>query len=68
MKCSHRKGIFMGDAINHFFESQMQWYFDNGIFYINGRDIVCIITGICIGILFALFVELFKYLFEGRKK
>ena len=49
-------------------EAQLQWYYDNGIFYINGRDVVCVITGILIGILFALLYELLKYLKEERKK
>lgn len=35
----------MGEAINHFFESQMQWSFDNGLIYINGRDITAFIIG-----------------------
>ena len=48
----------MGEAINHFFESQMQWFYDNGIFYINGRDIVCILLGICIGLLMVLIISL----------
>lgn len=51
----------MGEAINHFFESCMQWYFDNGIFYINGRDIICIILGVNIGLLIVLIIMLIKY-------
>ena len=35
----------MGEAINRFFESQMQWSFDNGVIYINGRDVVAFIIG-----------------------
>ena len=35
----------MGQAITHFFESKLAWSYDNGIFYINGRDIMCFITG-----------------------
>lgn len=54
--------------LNQMCEAQLQWYYDNGIFYINGRDVVCIITGILIGILFVLFYALFKYLIEERKK
>lgn len=57
----------MGEAINHFFESWMQWYFDNGIFYINGRDIVCIILGVNIGVLIVLIFELIKYEVGKRK-
>lgn len=56
-----------GEAINHFFESQMQWYFDNGVFWICGRDIVAIMIGICIGIIFAYFIQLIKVL-TGDKK
>lgn len=51
----------MGEAINHFFESQMQWFYDNGIFYINGRDIACILFGICVGLLMVLIIMLIKY-------
>lgn len=54
--------------LNQMCEAQLQWYYDNGIFYINGRDIVCVITGILIGILFALLYELLKYLTEERNK
>ena len=54
--------------LNQMCEAQLQWYYDNGMFYINGRDVVCIITGILIGILFALFYALIKYLIEERKK
>lgn len=48
-------------------EAQLQWYYDNGVFYINGRDVVCIITGILIGILIGLSYALIKYLIEERK-
>ena len=50
----------MDEAINHLFESQLQWSFDNGIFYINGRDIVCIMTGVCLGIIIVLFIRFMK--------
>ena len=35
----------IGDMINHIFESQMAWYFDNGVIYFSGRDIVAFIIG-----------------------
>ena len=53
---------------NQMCEARLQWYYDNGIFYINGRDVVCIITGICFGIIFVLTYELIKYIIEERNK
>lgn len=38
----------MGDSINHYFESIVCWYIDTGIFYLSGRDIVCVIIGFLI--------------------
>ena len=35
----------MDKAINHFCESLICWSYDNGIFYISGRDIACMIVG-----------------------
>ena len=58
----------MAAAVNHLFESQMQWYFDNGVFYISGRDIVCIILGINIGIIFAYLIALIRYFEKGYKE
>lgn len=57
----------MGEAINHFFESQMQWFYDNGIFYISGRDIACILFGICAGLLMVLIIMLIKYEVEKNE-
>lgn len=51
----------MGEAINHFFESKMQWFYDNGIFYISGRDISCVITGFILGMIIMIFVDYFVY-------
>lgn len=48
--------------INHIFESQMEFVYDNGVFWICGRDIVAIMIGICIGIIFAYFIQLIKVL------
>lgn len=50
----------MGESINHFFESWLQWSYDNGIFYINGRDIICIMAGVCLGIIIVLFLQFIK--------
>ena len=38
----------MGDSINHYFESIVCWSIDTGIFYLSGRDIVCVIIGFLI--------------------
>lgn len=51
----------MGEFIQNMFEAQMAWNYDNGIFYINGRDIVCILFGICVGLLMVLIIMLIKY-------
>lgn len=40
----------MGEAIELYFESVMQWSYNDGFFYITGRDIICIITGLFLGI------------------
>ena len=54
--------------INHFFESQMMWKIDNGVFYLTGRDVACMIAGICMGIIFALLIQYAKYLESEFKK
>lgn len=54
--------------LNQMCEAQLQWYFDNGIFYINGRDIVCLITGTLLGILIILIGSLIYYIITERKK
>lgn len=54
--------------INRFFESQMSWCYDNGIFFISGRDIACAIAGICIGIIFVLLILYARYLEDEWKK
>ena len=54
--------------INHFFEIQLQWFYDNGIFYVNGRDIACFIAGISAGIIFVLFMLLVECLEEDWRK
>ena len=50
----------MGEAINHLFESQQAYIYDNGIFWYSGRDVIGIFIGICIGIILMLFIELMK--------
>lgn len=51
----------IGDSINHFFESQACWFYDNGMIYFSGRDIgwfiigflvcwVCFAIGECYGL------------------
>lgn len=50
----------MGEAINHLFESELQWSFDNGIFYINGRDVICIMAGVCLGVIIVIFLQFIK--------
>lgn len=56
------------NAMNQFFEAQMAWHYDNGVFYISGRDIACVIAGICIGIIFAYLIQYAKYLERKWKK
>ena len=34
--------------INDFFFNFMRWEYSNGIFYVSGRDIICLITGMLI--------------------
>ncbi len=58
----------MGSEINHFFESKMQWSYDNGIFYINGRDIICVITGILFGIVLVMFIFLIEEWIKCKKE
>lgn len=58
----------MGEFIQNMFEAQMLWNNDNAFFYITGRDVVAIIIGILIGIIFVLFVEMLKSLEEEHKK
>lgn len=45
-----------GDLFNLVWEEFLTWSFDTGTFYINGRDIICMIVGflICL-ILWAIF-------------
>lgn len=50
----------MGEAINRMFEAQQSYIYDTGIFWYSGRDVVGIFIGICIGIIFALFIQLIK--------
>lgn len=62
----------MGEFIQNMFEAQMQWVYDDGFFYITGRDVVAIIIGFVAGVVFILFVLMLKSLEEeyrrGKKK
>ena len=53
--------------LNQMFEAQMQWVYDDGFFYITGRDIMAIIIGFFIGVVFVLTWLCIKYHFEERK-
>lgn len=53
--------------LNQMCEAQLQWYYDNGIFYINGRDVVCLICGTCLGILIMLIDMLINYIINERR-
>ena len=39
--------------LNQMFEAQMAWNNDSTVFYITGRDVVAIMIGILIGLIFA---------------
>ena len=54
--------------INHIFESQMAYVYDNGVFWFSGRDIVAIMIGITIGIILMLTIRFIKYLVEGDEE
>lgn len=58
----------MGETLEQYFTGAMQWSYSNGILHITGRDIICIITGILIGIvLMGLAASIDDYI-ERRKK
>ena len=52
--------------INHLFESQMAYIYDNGVFWFSGRDVVAIMIGITIGIILMLTIQFIKYLVKGE--
>lgn len=54
--------------LNQMFEAQMQWVYDDGFFYITGRDVVAIIIGILLGLVFAGVMVIIHDLAEGSKK
>ena len=58
----------MGEFIQNMFEAQMQWVYDDGIFYITGRDVTAIIMGFVAGVVFILFVLMLKSLEEEYRK
>ena len=45
--------------ICEYLEKFCAWSYDNGIFYISGRDIYCIITGFCIAFVVFATVNIF---------
>ena len=57
----------MGEQINHLFESQMQWSYDNGLIYINGRDVVAFIIGFCVCIVVMLTISYIRTEIKERK-
>lgn len=58
----------MEEVYEQFFIGVMEWSYRNGMLYITGRDIICIITGILIGIvLMGLAASIDDYI-ERRKK
>lgn len=53
----------MGDSINHFFESFMQLSYDNGVVYLNGRDLIAFL----IGFFTCLFIVLIVMSFSNKR-
>ena len=47
--------------MNHFFESLLQWSYDNGIFYINARDIGFFVVGVSFSLLIHLIYLSIKF-------
>ena len=54
-----------GAEVNHLFESQLQWSYDSGIFYMNGRDVMCFLVGFLTCMALKMFFVIIE---EGRKK
>lgn len=54
--------------LNQMFEAQMAWNNDSTVFYITGRDVVVIMIGILIGLIFAGMMVIIHDLEERRKK
>ena len=54
--------------LNQMFEAQMAWNNDSTVFYITGRDVVAIMIGILIGLVFAGMMVIIHDLEERRKK
>ena len=54
--------------LNQMFEAQMAWNNDSTVFYITGRDVVVIMIGILIGLIFAGIMVIIHDLEERRKK
>ena len=54
--------------LNQMFEAQLAWNNDSTVFYITGRDVVVIMIGILIGLIFAGMMVIIHDLEERRKK
>lgn len=55
----------IGDFFNYIFESViLQWHYDNGLIYFNGRDILVFI----VGFLTCLVLVMFTYSFSKKAK
>ena len=54
--------------LNQMFEAQMAWNNDSTVFYITGRDVVVIMIGILIGLIFAGMMVIIHDLEERRNK
>ena len=55
----------IGDFFNYIFECViLQWYYDNGLIYLNGRDILAFI----VGFLACLILVMFTYSLSEKAK
>lgn len=54
--------------LNQMFEAQMAWNNDSTVFYITGRDVVAIMIGILIGLVFAGIMVIIHDLEEKHKE
>lgn len=58
----------MGETLEQYFTGAMQWSYNNGILYITGRDIICIITGLLLGIVLMSIAIVIDDYIERRNK
>lgn len=49
-----------GDLFNLAFEEFLAWHIDNGIFYLSGRDIICMVIGFIVCLILWI-------MFDGRE-